>query len=252
MTPPCPFSFSADLTGPSCEFSSGCPFGTGREAGVTTHPAFMSAPDEHDQNARLTPVRREEIARAVLSGRVSKAQAAREFGVSAMIVTRSTARFQAAGRAGIQDRASRPKRIPTQSAEALAERIIRHRRQRLCGRHIAGLPGVNPDTLSRVLRRAGLSWLKDRAPPEPVVHSAYREPGGPIDLDIRKIGRFERVGHRITPSRRLQAIACRATDDRTVQSNSRGVGSVEPLSATGSPGDTQHKQRLACLGSPSI
>ena len=52
----------------------------------------------------------------------------------------------------------------------------------------------------------------------------YREPGGLIHLDIKKLGRFERVGHRITPSRRLRAIACRATGDRTGQSNGRGVG----------------------------
>ena len=39
----------------------------------------------------------------------------------------------------------------------------------------------------------------------------YREPGGLIHLDIKKLGRFERVGHRIT-------------GDRKGQSNGRGVG----------------------------
>ena len=102
------------------------------------------------QNARLTPVRREEMARAVLSGLVSKAQAAREFGVSAKVVSRWTARFQASGRSGVQDRSSRPKSVPNQTAEALVERIITHRRQRLCGRHIAELTGVSPATVSRV------------------------------------------------------------------------------------------------------
>lgn len=163
------------------------------------------------QNARLTPVRREEMARAVLSGRLSKAQAARDYGVSAKIVARWTERFRAEGRAGMQDRSSRPKVIPTQTAEALAERIITHRRQRLCGRHIAELTGVSPATVSRVLRRAGLSRLRDLTPPEPVVRYDYKEPGGLIHLDIKKLGRFERVGHRIT-------------GDRTGQSKARGVG----------------------------
>jgi hypothetical protein len=40
------------------------------------------------QNARLTPVRREEMALAVISGQLSKAQAALVFGVSAKIVSR--------------------------------------------------------------------------------------------------------------------------------------------------------------------
>jgi len=116
------------------------------------------------KNARLTPLRREETAVAVLSGGLSKAQAARQFGVCAKIVARGTDRFRAEGRAGMLDRSSRPDVIPTQTAEALAERIITHRRQRLCGRHVAELTGVSPATVSRVLRRAGLSRLRDLVP----------------------------------------------------------------------------------------
>ena len=55
----------------------------------------------------------------------------------------------------MQDRSSRPKLIPNQTAQALAERIITLRRQRLCGRHIAQQTGVAPATVSRVLRPAG-------------------------------------------------------------------------------------------------
>jgi transposase InsO family protein len=59
--------------------------------------------------------------------------------------------------------------------------------------------------------RAGLSRLRDLAPPSPVVRYEYREPAGPIRLAIKKLGRFERVDRRIA-------------GDRTGQSNSRGVG----------------------------
>jgi len=163
------------------------------------------------KNARLTPVRREEMAVSVIAGQLSRAEAGRVFGVSAKIVARWTGRFRAEGREGMQDRSSRPKAIPTQTAEALAGRIITLRRQRLCGRHIAQRTGVSPATVSRVLRRAGLSRLKDLAPAEPVVRYDYKEPGGLIHLDIKKLGRFEKVGHRIT-------------GDRTGQSNGRGVG----------------------------
>ena len=130
-----------------------------------------------DQNARLTPLRREEMARAVFSGCVSRAHGSREFGVSAKIVSRWTARFQAEGREVMQDRSSRPKVMPRQTAEALAERIITHRRQRLCGRHIAELTGVSTATVNRVLRRAhfghpswpklSLTWSAKTCPADP-------------------------------------------------------------------------------------
>lgn len=163
------------------------------------------------KNARLTPVRREEMALAVVSGRLSQAQAASVYGVSAKIVSRWVCRFRAAGRDAMTDRSSRPKTSPRRTDELLAERIIALRRQRRTGKHIAMETGVSPATVSRVLRRAGLSRMKDIAPAEPIVRYQYAEPGGLIHLDIKRLGRFERVGHRIT-------------GDRTGQSNSRGVG----------------------------
>ena len=53
------------------------------------------------KNARLTPVRREEMALAVISGHLSKAQAARVYGVSAKIVSRWSERYRAAGPSGM-------------------------------------------------------------------------------------------------------------------------------------------------------
>ena len=102
------------------------------------------------KNARLTPIRREEMARHAIAGRLSKVQAAREYGVSAKIVCRWADRSMAEGRAGMQDRSSH-----------LAGRIITLRRQRLCGKHSALQTGVSPATVSRVLHRAGLSRVKD-------------------------------------------------------------------------------------------
>lgn len=64
------------------------------------------------KNARLTPLRREEMALSVIEGRLSKAQAARTYDVSAKIVARWVERFKAEGRAGMADRSSRPRRMP--------------------------------------------------------------------------------------------------------------------------------------------
>ena len=59
------------------------------------------------KNARLTPLRREEMARDVVEGRLSKAHAARTYGVTAKVVARWVERFQAEGSAAMTDRSSR-------------------------------------------------------------------------------------------------------------------------------------------------
>jgi len=163
------------------------------------------------KNARLTPLRREEMAVAVIRGQLSQAQAARVYGVAPKIVSRWPERFKAAGRDGMVDRSSRPKTSPRQTDPAMGEGIIGLRRQRRTGKHIAMETGVSPATVSRVLRRAGLSRMRNIAPAEPALRYEYAEPGGLIHLDIKRLGRFNRVGHRIT-------------GDRTGQSNTRGIG----------------------------
>lgn len=163
------------------------------------------------KNARLTPLRREEMAQAVIARRLSQAHAARRYGVSAKIVARWVERFRIEGRAGMADRSSRPRVMPGATAPAVVERIVGLRRQRWTGRHIALEVGVSPATVSRVLKRAGLSRLRALEPAEPIRRYERDRPGEMIHIDIKKLGRFERVGHRIT-------------GDRTGQSSSRGVG----------------------------
>jgi transposase InsO family protein len=150
------------------------------------------------KNARLTPLRREEMALSVIEGGSSKADAARTYGVSAKVVARWVERYKAEGRTGMADRSSRPKIMPGMTNQAVAERIAALRRQRLTGRHIAQEVGVSPATVSRVLRRAGLSRLKDIEPAEPVRRYERQHPGEMIHIDIKKLGRFSQVGHRIT------------------------------------------------------
>ena len=117
------------------------------------------------------------------------------------IVARWVERYRAEGSAGMVDRSSRPHVMPGMTRQAVAERIVALRRQRLTGKHIAMAVGVSPATVSRVLRRAGLSRLKDIEPAEPVRRYEREHPGEMIHIDIKKLGRFERVGHRITGDR---------------------------------------------------
>ncbi len=163
------------------------------------------------ENARLTPCRREKMAVAVIEGRLSKAQAGRVFGVYAKIVARWTQRFKTGGCGAMVDRSSRPRHSPRQTAPALALRVTELRRQRLTGAHIALETGVSPATVSRILKRAGLSRIRDIEPAAPSIRYEYSEPCGIIHLDIKRLVRFDRVGHRIT-------------GDRAGQSNRRGVG----------------------------
>lgn len=150
------------------------------------------------KNARLTPLRREEMALSVIEGGFSKAHAARTYGVSAKIVARWVERYKADGRAGMADRSSRPNRMPGMTEQIVAERIVALRRQRLTGKHIAIAVGVSPATVSRVLKRAGLSRLSAIEPAEPVRRYEREHPGEIIHIDIKKLGRFSQVGHRIT------------------------------------------------------
>lgn len=72
------------------------------------------------------------------------------------------------------------------------------RRQRHTGKQIAAEVAVSPATVSRILRRLGLNRIRDLEPAEPERRDERETPGEIIHIDIKKLGRFERVGHRIT------------------------------------------------------
>lgn len=162
------------------------------------------------KNARLTPLGRERLVR-LIEGGASFVEAARASGCSAKTAAKWWRRFELEGEAGLVDRSSRPHVLRNPTPEATGRRIVALRRQRLTGAHIAQKTGVSPATISRVLRRAGLSQLRDLEPAEPARRYERQSPGELIHLDIKRLGRFERVGHRIT-------------GDRTGQSKSRGIG----------------------------
>lgn len=54
--------------------------------------------------------------------------------------------------------------------------------------------------MSRILKRLGLNRIAALEPAEPVRRYERETPGELIHIDIKKLGRFERVGHRITGS----------------------------------------------------
>ncbi len=152
------------------------------------------------KNARLTPWGRERLARAVLSGQTPEA-AAQPAGVCPRTARKWVARFRAEGIEGLKDRSSRPHRLHRPTATAVVERIEALRRQRFTGKQIAAELGVSPATVSRVLRRLGLNRIEALEPAEPIRRYQREHPGELIHIDIKKLGRFEVVGHRITGDR---------------------------------------------------
>jgi transposase InsO family protein len=160
------------------------------------------------QNARLTPIGRAQMVRAILHGQTPQA-AARAAGVCPRTAHKWLARFKSEGAAGLADRSSRPKRLRCPTSPAVVHQVIALRRHRLSGSHIAKTLGISPATVSRILTAAGLSRLKALEPAEPVRRYERQHPGELIHLDIKKLGRFHQVGHRIT-------------GDRTRQSSPRG------------------------------
>jgi transposase InsO family protein len=166
--------------------------------------------DTH-RNASLTPRGREALARSVVEQGLSNATAARRFNTTPKTVAKWVARFRAEGVVGLQDRSSRPHSSPSQTGPAACERVEALRRQRHTGALIAAQVGVSPATVSRILRRLGLNRLSALEPAEPIRRYERAAPGEIVHIDIKKLGKFNRIGHRIT-------------GDRTGQSNARGVG----------------------------
>jgi transposase InsO family protein len=160
------------------------------------------------KNARLTPHGRERIVMQVVSGQAPEA-AARAAGVRPRTVRKWVARHCSEGLAGLADRSSRPHRLYRPTPAAIVEQVEALRRQRFTGKQIAAEVGVSPATVSRILRRLGLNRIAALEPAEPVRRYERQHPGELIHIDIKKLGRFDRIGHRITGDR---------------QSNSRGAG----------------------------
>ena len=89
--------------------------------------------------------------------------------------------------------------------------IERLRRERKTGPQIARQLGLPRATVGAILRRLGLGRLRALDPKPEIVRYQRDNPGELIHLDIKKLGRIDGIGHRIT-------------GDRRGQSNKRGTG----------------------------
>jgi transposase InsO family protein len=163
------------------------------------------------KNARLTPQGRALLVRRVRLDRWPVAQAAEAAGISLRSAFRWLARHRAGGEIALLDRSSAPARCPHRTDADTIAAIERLRRQRMTGPQIAQQLSLPRSTVGAILCRLGLGKLSALEPrPEPVRYQRDN-PGELIHLDIKKLGRIDGVGHRIT-------------GDRKGQSSKRGTG----------------------------
>lgn len=113
------------------------------------------------KNARLTYARRLEMVQDITERGHSIAQAAASHGVSAVTARKWLGRFLATGPDGLLDKSSRPEKSPRAIEPQVALTIVELRRKLCLQAQIASCMGVSKATVSRVLKRAGLSKLSD-------------------------------------------------------------------------------------------
>lgn len=152
------------------------------------------------KNARLTPRSRETLVRRLRQGEPVQ-QIAMQMGVSVKTVHKWGQRYEQEGLSGLQDRSSRPHHCPRQTGRAVELTAVVLRRERFTMQRIADRLGVSRATVGRILTREGLNHLSKLEPAPFYPRYERRDPGDLLHLDVKKLGRIEGVGHRITGDR---------------------------------------------------
>jgi transposase InsO family protein len=155
-------------------------------------------------NAPLGPKGRGVMARRVIVQAWSLAAAAEAAGVSERTCWKWVARYRAEGAAGLVDRSSAPRRIPHRTAAERVEVIELLRRLRMTGAEIAETLGMALSTVSAVLKRIGLGKLSRLDPLEPPNRYERRRAGELLHIDVKKLGRINGAGWRVTGDRASQ------------------------------------------------
>jgi transposase InsO family protein len=153
-------------------------------------------------NARTCPKSRRLIVQRVAEQGWSLAAAAEAAGVSERTAAKWLARWRAVGEAGLLDRSSAPGRRPTQLPADRVRAIEALRRLRMTAAEIAECLSMALSTVSRWLKRIGLGKRSRLEPPEPPNRYERKRPGELIHVDVKKLGRILRPGHRVTGNRR--------------------------------------------------
>jgi transposase InsO family protein len=147
-------------------------------------------------NARLSLKGRQLLVDRVEGAGWSLTKAAEAAGVSERTAGKWLARHRAEGPAGLLDRSSAPARVANRTDERRVEAIAALRRLRMTGAEIAEVLDMALSTVSAILTRIGMGKL-GRVGLEPVQRYERARPGELIHVDVKKLGRIARPGHRV-------------------------------------------------------
>lgn len=148
-------------------------------------------------NARTCVHSRRLIVERVLEEGWTVAAAAEAAGVSTRTAAKWLARYRSEGLAGLGDRSSAPRRVPRRTPAERVRVIELLRRLRMTAAEIAEALAMPLSTVSAVLKRIGLGKRSRLEPVEPPNRYECTRPGELVHIDVKKLGRFTRPGHRV-------------------------------------------------------
>jgi transposase len=155
-------------------------------------------------NAALSLNQRRRMVRRVIEHGWSLAKAAEAAEVSERTCSKWVDRYRVEGEKGLRDRSSAPHRIPHRTAAERVEVIELLRRLRMTSTEIAECLGMALSTVSAVLKRIGLGKLSRLDPLEPPNRYERRAAGELLHIDVKKLGRINGAGWRVTGDRTSQ------------------------------------------------
>ena len=152
-------------------------------------------------NAALSLNQRRRMVGRVVEQGWSLTKAAEAAEVSDRTCAKWVRRYRAQGEAGLRDRSSAPRSIPHRTPVERVEVIELLRRLRMTGAEIAECLGMALSTVSAVLKRIGLGKLSRLDPLEPANRYERRHAGELLHIDVKKLGRINGAGWRVTGNR---------------------------------------------------
>jgi transposase InsO family protein len=152
------------------------------------------------KNASMTPRGRAHLMREI--DRIGLKPAAAAAGLSPRTARKWQRRWASEGATGLLDRSSRPERCPRRSDAIKVERAVALRRnQRLTYERIAERVGLSRSVVARACKAAGVARLPAWQDAVPVRRYERQSAGELLHLDTKKLGRFDKPGHRVTGDR---------------------------------------------------
>jgi transposase InsO family protein len=156
------------------------------------------------KNARLTLAMRAEVVACAQRPRANVSAVARLFHVSRQTIAKWVQRAATQDANGLADRSSRPHHSPRRLSRVHRRQVERRRRRRWSSIRIARDLRLPIATVVREQRRLGLNQLRRLDPPRPANRYEWPAAGDLLHLDIKKLVRIGRIGHRIHGDRRTK------------------------------------------------